>query len=297
MTKLGSLFLAGALCVHATTYCVTVAGLGGEPDYEQHFAQWAKDIDTTLKSAGSGMKVETLSGPGATKSQVKTVLERIAREAKPSDAVLVMLIGHGSFDGNDYKINLPGPDLSADELAMLLDRIPATRQLVMNMTSASGASVHALQKPSRVVMTATKSGTEKNATVFARYWVDALRDAAADTDKNEVISALEAFKYAEQKTKQFYETQKRLSTEHATLNDGNQQAALMAGQFALLRLGSIQMAAKDPAKQALLAKREELEAKIQDLKFKKASLEPDDYKKQISALLLDLARTQAELDK
>jgi hypothetical protein len=179
----------------------------------------------------------------------------------------------------------------------MLDRIPATRQLVMNMTSASGASVHALQKPTRVVMTATKSGTEKNATVFARYWVDALRDAAADTDKNEVISALEAFKYAEMKTKQFYETQKRLSTEHATLNDGNQQAALAAAQFPLLRLGSIQNAAKDPAKQALLAHREELEGQIQDLKFKKATMQPDEYKKQISALLLDLARTQAELDK
>ena len=50
-----------------------------------------------------------------------------------------------------------------------------------------------------MVITATKTGTEKNATVFARYWVEALRDPAADTDKNETISALEAFRYAERK--------------------------------------------------------------------------------------------------
>jgi len=67
-------------------------------------------------------------------------------------------------------VNLPGPDISALELAALLDRIPA-RQLVVNMTSASGASFAALQKENRAIITATKSGTEKNATLFARYWV------------------------------------------------------------------------------------------------------------------------------
>ena len=139
----------------------------------------------------------------------------------------------------------------------MLDRVPAGRQLVVNATSASGASVHALQKPNRTVITATKSGTEKNATVFARYWIEALRDAAADTDKNEVITALEAFKYAELKTKQFYETNKRLATEHPMLDGGDQQGPINAGRFALLRVGSAQIAAKDPAKRALLDKREQ----------------------------------------
>jgi hypothetical protein len=295
--KFGLLFLCGALCANATTYCVTVAGLGGEPDYEQRFATWSKEIDQTLKSAGSDVKSETLSGANATKARFRTTLESIARDAKSQDALVVMLIGHGSFDGTDYKINLPGPDVSATELAAMLDRVPAGRQLVVNMTSASGGSVHALQKPNRTVITATRSGSEKNATVFARYWVEALRDAAADTDKNEVITALEAFKYAELKTKQFYDTQKRLSTEHASLDGGDQQGPMMAARFPLLRLGSIQMAAKDPAKQALLAQREELEQKIDQLKFQKAAIPADEYKKQLSTLLLELAKTQAELDK
>ncbi len=62
---------------------------------------------------------------------------------------------------------------------------PPTRQLVVNMTSSSGGSIEFLRKPTRVVITATKTGTEKNATVFARYWAEALRDPAADADKNE----------------------------------------------------------------------------------------------------------------
>ncbi len=130
-----------------------------------------------------------------------------------------MLIGHGTYDGVEYKFNIPGPDITGAELAALLDRVPAARQLVVNMTSSSGGSIEFLRKPNRVVITATKTGTEKNATVFARYWAEALRDPAADADKNETVSALEAFHYAQRKTTEFFDTQKRLATEHAVLED------------------------------------------------------------------------------
>jgi hypothetical protein len=219
-----------------------------------------------------------------------------------------MLIGHGSFDGLDYKINLPGPDVSAVELAGLLDRIPAGRQLVVNMTSASGASIVALEKPNRVVIAATKSGTERNATVFARYWVEALREPAADTDKNEVITALEAFRYADRKTAGFYESQKRLATEHPLLEDTGKGdgvrapspengQGLVATTFPVVRFGAAQRVAQDPIKRKLLVRREELEQQIDRLKYQKAALPAEEYRKQLAALLLELAKTQAELDK
>ena len=109
--------------------------------------------------------------------------------------------------------------MSAAELAALCNRIAAKRQLIVNTTSASGGSMAAFQRPGRAVIAATKSGTEKNATVFARYWVEALQDPAADVDKNESISALEAFQYADRKTAEFYASQKRLATEHAVFED------------------------------------------------------------------------------
>ena len=138
----------------------------------------------------------------------------VAHDAKPEDDFVLMLIGHGSFDGADYKFNLVGPDVTAAELAEMCDQIPAKRQLIVNTTSASGGSVAALERPGRGVIAATKSGTEKNATVFARYWVEALQDPTADMDKSESISAMEAFEYADRKTAAFYESQKRLATEH-----------------------------------------------------------------------------------
>jgi hypothetical protein len=292
----------------ATTFYVTVAGLGGEPEYEQRFATQAQEIDKLLRAGNPDAKVQTLHGPQATKAAVQNALAAVAKEAKPGDVFVLMLIGHGGFDGYDYKINLPGPDLSAIELASLLDRIPAGRQLVVNMTSASGGCRAALEKPNRAIITATKSGSEKNATIFARYWVAALRDPAADTDKNETVSALEAFVYAEQKTSQFYETQKRLATEHPTLEDTGQAdgtrkpspengEGLIASQIALLHIGATQAAASTPEKKALLVRREELEQEIDKLKYQKAATPPEEYKKQLEALLLELAKTQAELDK
>ena len=293
--KLVFAHLTFATALPASTFYITVAGLGGEPEYEQRVTTWAQEIDKTLRTSGDA-RVETLKGADATAALLKASLQALAKEAKPEDTVVLMLIGHGAFDGTEYKINLPGPDVSGVDLATLLDRIPA-RQLVVNMTSCSGGSIHSLLKPNRTVITATKSGTERNATVFARYWSEALRDAAADADKNEVITAIEAFRYAEQKTKQFYETQKRLATEHAALDGGAEESKLTAARIPVLRVGSLQQASKDPAKQALLAQREKLEAEIDRLKFQKAAIPSAEYKKQMSALLLQLAQTQAELDK
>jgi hypothetical protein len=302
-----ALIAASAIAAEATTFYVTVAGLGGEPEYEQRFEGWAKDLDYLLKKMPDG-KVYTLYGPAATKAQLESTLRGIASKAQKDDALVLMIIGHGSYDGYDYKVNLPGPDITGVELASALDRIPAGRQLVVNMTSASGASMQALERNDRVVITATKDGFERNATIFARFWVEALRDPTADTDKNESISALEAFKYAERKTANFYSSQEHLATEHAQLEDTGKGEpsrdpspqngeGLLAARFTLMRMGAAQAAFTDPAKQALAKRKDELEQQIDELKYRKAMMPPDRYKAQLETLLIDLAKVQGELDK
>ena len=135
------------------------------------FTSLAKDLDKLLKASGSDVHVYTLTGKDATRANLTDTLAQVASQAKPDDDFVLILIGHGSFDGVEYKFNLPGPDISATELAVLCDHVPAKRQLIVNTTSASGGSMAAFEKPGRAVIAATKSGTEKNATVFARYWV------------------------------------------------------------------------------------------------------------------------------
>ena len=295
-----------ALHTRAATYYVVVAGLGGEADYEQRFTAAAKDLDRIFGAAGSTAHVYTLAGAQATAKQLAETLSAVARAAKVDDDFALILIGHGSFDGVEYKFNLVGPDVTAREIAAMCDRIVARRQLIVDTTSASGGAVQVLERPGRAVIAATKSGTEKNATVFARYWVEALEDPTADTDKSDSISAMEAFRYAAKKTAAFYDSQKRLATEHAVFNDtgrgepvrepGNGQGTLMSS-FTLLRLGTNQQAANDPAKRALLDRKDELEQRIDTLKYQKAAMDPQDYKKQLTDALVELAKVQEELDK
>jgi len=305
------LLLAGLICaasMQAATWYVTVAGLGGEPDYEQRFQAWAMTIDNILRGSRTDARIETLTGAQATRERVRQVLERAAQESRPEDSIVVMLIGHGTFDGSEYKLALPGPDISASELGALLNKNRAERQLVVNMTSSSGASLEALRKEGRIVIAATKSGTQRNVTVFPRYWAEALRDPSADTDKNEAISALEAFRYASAKTAAFYEGQRRLATEHPVIDDAGTGAGVrdpsgekgegrLAAAFTLLRFGAAQAAAQDPAKQKLLARREQIEQEIDRLKYQKAAIPADEYKKELTKLLLELARVQEEIEK
>jgi hypothetical protein len=292
----------------ADTFYLTIAGLGGEQEYEQRFQGWAKDLDKLLKTAEPNAHVDTLFGPAAVKTAIEAKLRDYAAHAKADDSIVLMLVGHGSFDDQDYKFNIPGPDITATEISNLLDKVPAKRQLIVDMTSCSGGALMSLQKPNRVVITATKSGTEKNATVFARYWIEALRDPAADSDKNEIITALEAFKYAEQKTAKFFETQQRLATEHPLLEDtgkGDGTRApgpengegLIAGRFAVLHLGAVAAQINDPEKLKLLKRKEELEASIDELKYRKASMDLGEYRQQLQQLVIELAKVQEALDK
>ncbi len=293
--------------LRADTFYFTVAGLGGEPEYDARFSGWAKDLDKLLHEVEPHAKIKTLYGAEATRANVEAYLREVAKDSKPDDSLVLMLIGHGTFDEFDYKFNLPGPDLSAAQLAGLLDKISA-HQLIVNMTSASGGSIAVLEKPKRVVITATKAGSEKNATVFPRYWIEGMRDPSADVDKNEIVTALEVFKYAEDKTAKFYETQKRLSTEHPLIEDAGKGEGvktpsaengegLTATRFAVLHLGASAAQSRDPAKLQLLKQKEQLEAAIDDLKYRKASMAVQEYRAQLSELLLELARTQEALDK
>ncbi len=309
MKTLAMLLLAALSAPAATgavTYYLTIAGLGGEPDYAQRFKMWAEDIDGSLKKAGGDSSVTTLNAPRL--EQIRTRFADLAKQAKPADSLVVILIGHGTYDGHDYKFNIPGADLTATELAALLDRVPAQRQLVVNMTSSSGGSIEQLRRPNRIVIAATKTGSEKNATNFARYFAEALREPAADTDKNESISALEAFRYAQTKTTEFFDTQKRLATEHSVIEDtgkgtGERTVTTENGQgklaasFTVVRLGANAAAARDPNKRPLLDKKEQLEQAIEKLKFEKAAMPAQEYKRQLTQLLLELARTQEALDK
>ena len=64
------------------SYYVTVAGLGGEPDYEQRFTALAKDLDKLFKASGSEAHVYTLTGGDATRAHLTDTLGQVARRGQ-----------------------------------------------------------------------------------------------------------------------------------------------------------------------------------------------------------------------
>lgn len=299
------LLAAAALAANAGSFYLTIAGAPGEPDYEKRFSGWSSDVTKALSSDASA-KVESLNGKDATKANILAKLSAIASQAKADDTFVLLLIGHGGYDDIDYKFNIVGPDITATELANALDKISA-RQLIVNATSASGGGLEKLQKEKRIVITATRNGTERNATTFARFWVEAFRDPAADTDKNQTLTALEAYRYANQKTKDFFATQKRLATEHSLLEDTGKKngendpstvngQGMLASRFPLMHLGETAAVMTDPAKQAALKRRDELETAIEELKYRKSAMDQQTYDRQMRPLLLELTKVQATLD-
>jgi len=298
-----------------TAYCVVLSGLGGEPGYEKQIQAWGKDLYSILKmNAVAEDHVYWLAAkkePGvyaeSRLDEIAKLLDQLAARIEPQDAFQVFLIGHGSFDEYDYRFNLPGPDLTATRLNELLARIRAERQLVVNMTSSSGASLKTLRRKGRVVITATSAGMERNFTSFPRYFIEALRDPAADADKNQEISVLEAFRYTSREVARNYESSKRLATEHALLDDrGDAEGArepgpqngegLLAESSVLVRLGDEHAAADTPESRKLRAGKRTLEEQIEALRYRKASMTSDEYSAQLETLLIQLAKVQQLLD-
>lgn len=283
---------AAALAVlpaQAELYYLIVGGLGGEQRYEESFSEHAAAMaEAAVLTAGDESRVVVLSGADATREALAERVDALAARMSPSDSVAVFLIGHGSYDGEQYKFNLPGRDPDGEALAGLLDRLPARSQLVVNATSASGAVLEPWSAENRVVITATRSGAERNATRFAEYWAAAMSAEAADANRNGVITAQEAFDYAARRVADSYESEGTLATEHPQL------AGDASGRFEVARLSA--RVTVTPTLERLYNRRDELERAIDELRAERDSMPTNEYFDQLQPLLLDLAELQSEID-
>ena len=286
-----ALATAAVATCHAETYALIVSGLGGEPQYEQRFESQADAISAAAeKLTGAKSRVTVLKSAAVSRESIRQALKTLAGQAAPADRVMIVLIGHGSFDGEEYRFNVPGPDLTATELGQWLNQIGAGEQLIVNGTSASGAVVERWRREGRIVISATKSGGERTATRFPQFWLEAVTGGAADTNKDDIVTAAEAFDYASRRVAESFKTDVSLATEHARL-DGDD-----AAKFQVARLGAAALSRVDAALEALLQQRVGIERDIEAVKKRKATLELDAYYDQLEAVLVKLALLQKQID-
>ena len=216
--------------------------------------------------------------------------------------------GHGNYDRDVYKLNLVGRyDPTAEDVASMLYSIPAKRFIVANMTNCSGGSIPALSRKGTILITATKSGMEKNQTRIGRYFVEAFVANAADSDKNDRVSLLEAFAFASHRVDEYYQSEGYLKTEHAVLEDNgdaqaqsdptpeNGEGILASTTFLDTGVPDLRLKGLTPEQQKLALEAQELMKQIESLKYEKSEIPEAEYEKRLEDLLLRLARINEKL--
>jgi hypothetical protein len=285
---------------------LTVAGAGGDDEYQKQFVEWAGNWEKAARQADAewiGVGTE----PGGTNdlAALTNAFDRIPKDGL--EPLWIVLLGHGTFDGKEAKFNLRGPDFSTIELGKWLD--PYRRPLVIiNAASSSAPFLNALSRSNRVIVTATRSGHEQNFARLGKYLSQTIADTGADLDKDGQTSLLEAFLSASRQTTDWYKSEGRLATEHALLDDNGDGFGTQADWFRGVR------AVKKPEKGSAVdglrahqihllrhegerrlptevrARRDEIELSIFRLREAKAKMKEDEYYRQLEPLLLEMAR-------
>lgn len=306
------------------THLLLVVGLGGDQAYRELFHGWAVDMTAAavdrLGLAESrivylGERPEDAPGVIDDRSSLEnmaSVLARLARDVGPRDRILILLIGHGTGEGEDVQFNLPGPDLTPQDLEVMLNDFPTQTVAVVNTSPSSGPFVPVLSGPNRVVLTATRSAQERNETQFGGFFVEALKEAGSDLDKDGRTSLAEAFQYARREVDRYYESQGLLATEHAQLDDdgdgegstdlgenvsdGRLAGAFWFGPSSQVGVGGlVPDSITDPELLRLFGEKAELERRVQELRGLKSQMEESRYEQELESLLVELALKNREI--
>ncbi len=304
---------AGEAAVTGQTVLVVVGAEGTEA-YGEMFREWAgrwEQAATAAEARYFSIGMDVASSPDD-RTALQTRIKTLAGEVS-SEPIWLVLIGHGTFDSRKARFNLRGPDVSAAELAAWIE--PISRPLaVINCASASGPFINKLSGPNRVIVTATKSGFQHNFARFGGPLSAAINDPAADLDKDEQTSLLEAFLYASAEVAEFYNVENRLATENALLEDTGDALGTPADWFRGvravrtakdgttpdgLRANQLCLVRSDLEKRlepGVRGRRDALELQLADLRSRKKALAADDYYRQLEVILIGLARLYREVD-
>jgi hypothetical protein len=295
---------------------VIVAGVGGTAEHRERFTGWARELCAAALATPAPGRVRVLverppeagdpDDPCAPAG--RSTGEGLAREIESAAAagaapgLVLVLIGHGS-GGDSPRFQMPGPDLSPERLAAMLESLQAGPVTVAHLGSAAGSFVSVLSRPGRVVLAATRAH-ETNETRFPRHFIAAFAGGEGDRNKDGRLSVLEAFQFARRAVEREYEQEGLLQTEHAVLDDngdgrGSPEPAMAAGSDGVLagRLALLvrnadaagASAAETPEVRRLVAERDALASRVDALREARAGMKEEPYLAELEGLLLQIA--------
>jgi hypothetical protein len=295
---LGALVALAAPAAAQRTHLLLVTGLGGEPAYSAAFAKQGAalyDLARTQWRVGDSSRTWLAEDPArdpqritgrATKEAVGNAFLALSRQVTAGDVIVVVLIGHGSGEGAQSRVNLPGADPTAADYATWIAGFARQTVIVVVGASASGDFAATLKGPGRVVITATRTAFERNESKFAEQFVRGLASNEADADKDGRTTVLESFSFAVREVAKVYETDRKMLTEHAVLSDSVLAARTVYAAGA---------SSGDPRVVALVAERKALEEQVERLKARKETMPAAEYEAELERLLVAIAERSAEI--
>lgn len=288
---------------------VIVMGAEGTEEYGQRYREEVQLWEQACKKAGVALKAIGVAPEEKDRTDAALLQETLkSLSAQPTQPLWLVLIGHGTFDGRDARFNLRGPDFTPAELGGWMKAFTGPVACIQT-SSASAPFLKALAGANRVLITATKSADEVFYTRFGQYFVKAVSgEGDADLDRDQQVSLLEAFLWASRQVDRFFETEQRLATEHALLDDNGDGVGIRAGAFQgvtaseappegkvadgqLARQWALVLSDADARlSEAQRGRRDGLEREIEALKMKRKELGDGEYYKKLENLLLQIAR-------
>lgn len=315
----GAVVDTSPLAAQGRTHAVVIAGLGGSAEYRESFHAEAVEIYDALVERHAlgaenvtylGERVETDPGRISARSTRANVLQHlgeIAQASTPADRLFVVMIGHGTSNNGTVQFNLPGPDLTPEDFLGGLAAFPTQTLALVATGSASGGFIAPLSGPNRILVAATRTERQLNATEFGQFFAAALSGEDADMDHDDRVSVLEAFLYTRREVERLYENENELLTETAVLDDnGDGEAshdAGLAGPDGPLAAtfhfsgvsGTAGQVPDDPALAALYEERAAIQTQIDEVRLLRDTMDEDAYLDALEPLLVELALKNREI--
>ncbi|MYC75844.1 DUF3857 domain-containing protein [Candidatus Poribacteria bacterium] len=173
--------------------------------------------DTHQSGQGALERVDAESN----REQVLTAFDQLAKTLQPSDRFLLFMLGHASRTGRgSIKFNLRGRDITEAEYVTLINNVPTENQILIFGFPYSARFVPQLSAPGRIILTSSSPNEGYSLQAgFGDIFVDAFSTADNDINGDRDISVLEAFLSLQTRTKEWYENDGTIQSEHPHLDD------------------------------------------------------------------------------
>ena len=191
------------------THLLVITGVPGDDGARAEIPDVGDDVHRRGEEEGrrAGRATSPISRTSSRRAQAsRRRFADLGSRVKPGDAVFVLLLGHGSFNGTQAAFNLPARISPWRNGRKLLAKLPAQRVAFVNTTSSSGAFLSARSRRRaarssprpRPAASATRRSSPSSSSPPSTT-------PAADRDRNGHVSVAEAFEYAKTKVAQAFQ--------------------------------------------------------------------------------------------